>query len=130
MDANIVFSALIKKGKTLDLIFSERNRLYAAEFLFEEIDKHKEEILKKSQLTESQFQAFLSILTLRINIIPKTEFGHELDKASKITPDPNDTEYVALALHLHCAIWTNDKKLKEQEEVKIFNTTELIEMNE
>lgn len=40
IDANIVMSALISShGKTFDIIFSDRIRLYAPEFLLEEIDK-------------------------------------------------------------------------------------------
>ena len=130
IDANIVISALIGKGKTLDLIFSDRFKLFVPEYLFDEIEKHKEEILTKAKITESELQAFLSLISLQFNIIPKTDILPMVSKAESITPDPNDREYFALALKLHCAIWTNDKKLKSQEEIIIYNTTELIKLNE
>ena len=42
IDANILMSALISnQGRTFDLIFDERLRLFSPEFLFEEIKKHK-----------------------------------------------------------------------------------------
>lgn len=43
-----------------------------------------------------------------------------------ICPDPDDSEYFALAMKLRCTIWSNDKRLKQQEKVNIINTTELI----
>ena len=51
------------------------------------------------------------------------------DDAENLTPDPDDMAYFAIALRLNCAIWSNDKKLKEQSKVKIFNTYELTRMS-
>ncbi|PIN85274.1 MAG: hypothetical protein COV47_03030 [Candidatus Diapherotrites archaeon CG11_big_fil_rev_8_21_14_0_20_37_9] len=42
----------------------------------------------------------------------------------KISPDPKDVPYFALALKLRCPIWTNDKLLKKQKKVKIISTSE------
>jgi predicted nucleic acid-binding protein len=36
--------------------------------------------------------------------------------------------YHALALKLNCAIWTNDKKLKQQTKIKIYHTHELADL--
>lgn len=35
--------------------------------------------------------------------------------------------YFALAMELGCGIWSNDKKLKEQEIVKVWSNKELLE---
>jgi len=48
-----------------------------------------------------------------------------VEKAEKLTPDLDDMTYFALALKLNCAIWSNDKKLKEQNKVEVYNTYEL-----
>jgi len=45
--------------------------------------------------------------------------------AEKISPDPNDLMYFALALKLKCPIWSNDKELKKQNEVIIYSTEDL-----
>ena len=45
-------------------------------------------------------------------------------------PDPKDIVYFALAIHLRCSIWTNEKKLKEQEEIRVYHTHELIKLFE
>ena len=60
--------------------------------------------------------------------MPVSEYKEFKDKADSISPDPNDTQYFALALKLNCPIWSNDKKLKEQSEIKVLNTSELIEL--
>lgn len=44
----------------------------------------------------------------------------------KISPDPNDADYFALALMLKCPIWSNDKELLKQNVVRIYSTGELI----
>ena len=48
-----------------------------------------------------------------------------MGEAEKISPGLKDTQYLALALKLNCAIWSNDKKLKKQDKVKIFSTEDL-----
>ena len=129
IDANILMSALIStEGKTYDLIFNNKIKLFSPECLFEELEKHKDEILSKSGLTKSDFELFLSLISSQIELVPYSEFERLISQAEDITPDPNDTEYVALALKLKCSIWSNDKKLKEQEGVKIYSTGELMEL--
>ena len=49
-------------------------------------------------------------------------------EAEKISPGLKDTQYLALALKLNCAIWSNDKKLKEQDKVKVYSTNELLQV--
>jgi len=127
IDANILMSALISsQGKTFDLIFNEGLRLYAPEFLFEEIKKYKDEIIQKSKISKSEFDLLFSIICTKIEIVSKEEFKGFINKAKKITPDQDDTEYLALALKLNCPIWSNDKQLKKQNYVRIINTIELI----
>ncbi|MBS3175821.1 hypothetical protein J4457_01145 [Candidatus Woesearchaeota archaeon] len=52
------------------------------------------------------------------------------DDAENLTPDPDDMAYFAIALRLNCAIWSNDKKLKEQNKIKVYHTHELTKIDE
>ena len=36
--------------------------------------------------------------------------------------------YFALALKLNCGIWSNDKKLKNQDKVKVYSTEDLLKI--
>jgi len=92
----------------------------------DEFKKYKDEILKKSGLSHSERDLFLSLVNSRIEYISKNEFKQLISIAEKISPDPNDIEYVALALKMKCNIWSNDKRLKEQDKVIVHNTSELM----
>ncbi len=62
VDANVLISALIARGKTADLLFCEQLQLIAPEFLLIEVEDHKDEIMVKSALPEAEVEEFLSIL--------------------------------------------------------------------
>ena len=99
IDANILMSALIAtEGKTYDLIFNDNIKLFSPDKLIEELEKHKKEILKKSGLSEYDFDIFVSLISAEINFVPYSDIKKYILEANKITPDPNDTEYFALAI--------------------------------
>lgn len=130
IDANILFAAFITSGKTEELIFRDEFHLFAPEFLFEEFEKYEDIILKKTHRTHEEFQQVMNVLKKRIKILPNEDSIKYLEKAKEVCPDENDVEYFALALNLKCAIWSNDKEIKNQSVVKIFSTKELIDIFE
>jgi len=131
VDANVLFSALIKNGLTADLLISDKLQLFAPEFLFTEFTKYKDLILRKTHRNEEDFNQLLEILKEQIIIVPKKEIMPFMDEADKISPDPKDTIYLALAIALKSNIWSNDKKLKQgQTKVKVFSTEELLRRTE
>jgi predicted nucleic acid-binding protein len=128
IDANILFAALIKEGSTAELLISDKLQLFAPEFLFTEFVNYKELILRKTHRSLEDFDQFFDILKEQITVIPKNEIIPFIDKAEKISPDPKDMVYLALAFALKDSLWSNDKKLKkDQKEISVFSTEELIE---
>ncbi len=128
VDANIFFAALIKEGSTAEILISDKLQLFAPEFLFSEFTKYEELILKKTHRSNEEFNEFLELLKEQITIVPKKEITPFIDKAEKISPDPKDTVYLALAFALKSNVWSNDKKLKEgQNKIIVLSTEELIE---
>jgi predicted nucleic acid-binding protein len=69
VDANVLFSALIRDGVTRKLFFEDRLELFAPEYLFEEFAGHRKEILQKSQRSEVEFGHVMTILRGRITEI-------------------------------------------------------------
>lgn len=69
-----------------------------------------------SYRSHEEFNQFLELLKEQITIIPKKEISPFLDKAKKISPDPKDTVYLALAFALKSNIWSNDKSLKQNQD--------------
>ncbi len=128
VDANPLISILIKPGKPVELLFIEELELVAPELLFEEIENNKELIIIKSRLSKKEIDRFIEILKKKIRIIPEEEFLKYREKAEKICPDEKDVPYFALALSLKCPLWSNEKRLKEQNEVRVYATHELIRL--
>ncbi len=126
IDANILFSALIKNSATAKIIFEEDILLYTPDFIIDEFLKYHDLILKKTSRTNEEFIQIMHMLKSIITVIPKEEYSQFMEKAEKISPDKKDVLYFALALKLKCGIWSNDKKLKTQDKIKVYSTKELL----
>src|SRR3989344_2705860 len=98
IDANILFSAFIKDGKTIEILLNPNFIFHTPVFVFEEIEEHKAEILEKTKRTELQLQDLIDNLLNLIKLVPKSEILSFIEEAAKITHDPDDVAYIALAL--------------------------------
>jgi predicted nucleic acid-binding protein len=128
VDANVIISSLIShKGKTCEMLFSDKLNLYIPEYLLDELKRHKEEISTKSGLSFEKIDLLFSLISLNFKVVPLSEFKEFIKKASDICPDKDDTEYFALALKLNCPLWSNDKRLK-QDSLKVLTTSEVIKL--
>ncbi|MEK6939261.1 MAG: PIN domain-containing protein [Nanoarchaeota archaeon] len=129
VDANVFFSALMRNSHTRHFLLLGGHTLYTSEFVLEEIMKYIDEICEKTLLSREEIVSLLNeiILLANIRIIPVSEYKAYVKAAQEICPDSNDVHYFALALKLKFPIWSNDKKLKDQEKVKVYASHELVE---
>lgn len=119
VDANILMSALItQQGRVAATLIeaSERYRFISCHFLYVELFKHKEKLVKLSRLPEADF------LELLLGFLNRIEFLNEslltasvVEQARQLVHDvdPRDRDYVALTLHYQARLWTGDRKLLE-----------------
>ncbi len=128
IDANIVMAGLLRDSVTRRIIITSELSLYSPPFLMEELDKHWKILLAKSGLTDSEFAMVKKILLADISIIQKPEFDKFLEEAKALAPDYGDVPYFALALLLNCALWSNDKRLKQQPKVRVYSTEDLAKL--
>ena len=128
VDANSFFAALIKSGETERLFFVDQLHFYAPEFLMDEIEKYRQILLRKTHRSEMEFERFMRTLQKKIHFVPMEEIKPLMPNARKISPDPNDTTYFAVALKIGASIWSNDKPLRNQNVVRIYTTKELIDL--
>ena len=126
VDANILFAALIKKSITSELLFRDDLHLYAPEFIFTEFEKYREFVKKKTERTDEEFDELLELFQRRVVIVPIEDIKPFIKKAKEISPDIKDVPYIALALKLNIAVWSNDGPLKEQQKtVKVYATHDI-----
>ncbi len=129
VDANVLFAALIKESQTRRMILSTGWTFFIPEYLLGEFNRHMGVLTDKTHLTREDlnqlFDEFLT--TANIRIIPFTEFKRFFKEAERISPDPDDVHYFALAISKHCQIWSNDSRLKNQDKVKVHSTADLLE---
>lgn len=126
LDANILFAALIKDDFTSELLFNDKLRLFAPEFLISEFYSYEQLILVKTNRKPQDFAEVMNRLEKRIVLIPQEELQPFIDKAKRISPDVKDAPYVAAALKLKIPIWSNDAALKQKQvTVKVYSTEEI-----
>ena len=90
--------------------------------------KYSDVIQTKMKRTREEFITIMHQLYEVITVVPEEEYEKYIEDAGKISPDDKDVMYFALALKLRCPIWSNDAKLKEQDQVVIYNTSELVRL--
>ncbi len=120
VDANIAFRALSRGRHDLVAMLRPAGQLadatlHAPRFLFVELFKHKERIVRASHLPEAEIIESLHALVARIEFHNESliAIGDWMEAWRLCSPtDENDTAYLALALHLDAKFWTEDEELK------------------
>lgn len=127
IDANILFSTLIRKGLTRKIWFGPEMNLYAPRFLLVEFQKYHGFLQKKFRGTDEEFKLLSQKLLSQVKFVPDQELNPFLPAAASLIKDPKDWLYLACALKEDTVIWSNDKGFKKQGRIKIFSTTEMKE---
>jgi predicted nucleic acid-binding protein len=130
LDSNILFSALIRDSKTRQIILECDGRFLFPSFVFTEVQKHKNELLEKSGMIDDDFNGLLDLLLDKMDVVPEGVLLSHKEEAEKIVKDidPDDALFVACALAYEDAvIWSDDKGLKKQSQVRVMDTAEIIE---
>jgi predicted nucleic acid-binding protein len=116
VDTNIIFSMLLKRTSRLrEEFFEQSDEFYSPNFVMVEMFKHKERLLKRSELPETEMYELLHTILEKVRFINE----YTITKRNKLKAyrmcqgvDENDTPIVALVLELNARLWTNDKQLK------------------
>ena len=107
------------------------------EYALTEIQHHKQEIIKKSKCSHQTFQQKSEQMGLSMDFIPLDNYASSIKKASQLFDRFDrkrydeflkDIDFYALALWSDSSIWTNDALFKEQDEIFVFSTKEMIKL--
>jgi predicted nucleic acid-binding protein len=112
IDSNVLLRTLISGGNILELIFNNNLQLFAPKKLFEEFEKHKEEILLKSKFSEERFNLLFLLIFKRIRFIPYNEYKLFISESEQLLKGhAKDRHFVALALSKNIKLWTYEDLL-------------------
>ncbi|MBS3085844.1 PIN domain-containing protein [Candidatus Pacearchaeota archaeon] len=128
VDTNSFISALCKDSTSRRLIINSQQNFLFPEFEFDEIEKHKLEILEKSGLSKEEFEILLGNLLKYVKVIKTKEVINYREQAFDIIgkTDEDDVLFIATALAYDATIWSDDKHFQQQKKVKILTTKDMM----
>lgn len=110
------------------LFSSVRAGFSAPEFIKSELKEHKSECLLKSGLSEHEFEIRRKEVEESIEFVKVSKYEEFLERVAALLPDPDDIDFLALALSVNAVIWSNDAHLKQQSLVPVFTSEDLVKM--
>ncbi|MBS3057760.1 MAG: hypothetical protein J4415_03995 [Candidatus Diapherotrites archaeon] len=125
-DADILFSALLRKGETRRIWFYPEIEIYAPKSLLEEFKKYTPYLKNKFAGDEKDFLIITEKLISQVSFIEDAELEPFLPAAASLSNDPKDWFYIACALRENTAIWSNDKHFRTQGRIKTMTTQEMM----
>jgi predicted nucleic acid-binding protein len=128
VDTNIVIAALLRDSVTRKILLHPLFSFYIPEYAFNEIERHENELLKKSGLTRHRFHELVNSLKKHLSIVPTEEFiGHYPDAHNAMKDiDETDAPFIALSLSFdNDGVWTNDAHFEKQYLVRVWSTADL-----
>ncbi|MBI2548099.1 hypothetical protein HYW21_01995 [Candidatus Woesearchaeota archaeon] len=135
IDSNVIFTYFWKTS-VLQRVIQENNvRLVSPVFGFVELQKYEDQLQKKVQVSNPEFQKMKQELTAKVNFVPLKWYASALPAIAKIAQElplqestelMYDVDFLALALTCGCPLWSNDKLLKKQQKVLVYTTEEIL----
>ena len=94
------------------------------------MEKHKEELMKKSRMVPKDFNKLLQLILQKVVIVPSEILYPYRKEALEIIKeiDVDDVVFVACALvYPDSILWSDDKQLKKQSKITVLNTKQIKE---
>ncbi|MEW6599427.1 MAG: PIN domain-containing protein [Nitrospirota bacterium] len=130
IDTGILISALLKDSATREILLLSSIEFLLPEYAFEEFERHKDKISKRSGLSTEDIDVLMALLTENITIVSASRIKPYMGKANKLigSADPFDVPFVALALATeNDGIWSNDKHFENLKGMKTWKTSDVFD---
>jgi predicted nucleic acid-binding protein len=138
VDTNILFSVIVTpKGKIAAAIESIKNNhtVFISDFSFEELSKHKNRLIRLSNLSEIEIDKSIYFFEKNFNVVSSELLPNNIIiEAFELVKDidVNDLPIVAASLLTKSILFTGDKKLHDALRLKnfktVYNASELREL--
>ena len=129
VDTNVVMSGLIKDSTTRRILALKNIDFFSPDFVVNEINKYRDYIIQKSQMSENDFDLLFALVMDSIVTVSEDEYSKFLEQYVSLISDIDDVPFLALCIALKAdGIWTDDKHFMEQDKVKVFRTDDMIKL--
>ncbi len=131
VDTNVILKALIKNSKVRGILLSPKHRFYIPEYALEETRKHMVLVKEKTGLSGGEIEQVLGVLSSNLRVVSSEQVMQELREAQRVmrSIDRKDAPFVAAVLSIAAdGIWSDDKHLKRQSKVRVWNTKEIMQL--
>ena len=128
VDSNRIIAALVKDSYSRKIILYGNLELLAIRISQRDIQKYKQDILKKSKITEEQFKSIFEKLNEKLIELDDGVIESNMKEAKKLMDkiDEDDTPFIAAALATRTGIWSDDRHFEKQKRIKIWKTKDLL----
>ena len=128
VDTNRIIAALLKDSVSRRIILHRDAELISIDFSFQEIEKHKQELLEKMRISLSEFNLLLEALKNHLVMLNDAVVQQKMNEAKNIMDkiDPDDTPFIAAALATKAEIWSDDAHFQKQKKIKVWTTSEMM----
>lgn len=129
VDSNRIIAAIIKDSTTRQILFNKKCEFFAPSYVFSEVKKYKDYLVKKVNISNEEFNLLLSFIFENIKIIDVSEYSSCIEHLKNEISDSKDIPYLALAAFTKArGIWTHDLHFKEQNKIKVFSNIDMLKL--
>jgi len=128
VDTTILVSWLLTPSRlTGKIVRSLELQLFTPYKAIDELLRHRNEWSARRPTTD--FVEFIDALRYYVNVIHVDPVWSECKKAIEVMDpiDPNDSEFLSLALRLRIPVWSHDAHFRQQSLAKVVSSREILE---
>lgn len=129
VDANVLLSGFLSDGITRELLLHTPLELYAPGWLTAEVGRNLDDLCEKGRIARSVAQTLSDRFMERIQQVPEPVLARHAAEALERCERSGvkDAPYVACAMAVDAALWTDDATLGEEAGVEVYTTGELMD---
>ena len=129
IDTNVFMAGLLKDSIVRKVLSSENIQFFIPEHALNELEKHKNTLIKKANINVAEFDEMVSLLLENIELVPESKIKAKFNEAEDVMKDIDikDSPFMAAVLSIECdGLLTFDEHFQKQNKIKIFKIKDMI----
>ena len=128
IDTNVFMTGLLKDSIVRKVLSSENIQFFIPEHALDELEKHKNTLIKKVNINVAEFDEMVSLLLENIEAVPESKIKAKFKEAEAVMKDIDikDSPFIATVLSIECDGLTFDEYFQKQNKIKTFKIKDMI----